>query len=254
MATDIPEDVREFVDYASSVLDAAVARARSEGKARDEYMYYPLHVRAVPKGKPKFYDVHGPPVYGRKYGYTVVRIKADESRGLCSHAGTKPFSTLSRAKLDLDISPEHGIRLNKAAREEADERRSRAAVEIAKRRRKPDPVKPLTRADGTPLQIGDILYCDYSHTGLEHNHVFYRLVAIGKTLRVRPLRTINGVVTHWINGHYSTVRPDVQAESEDDEICVRLDGHVKRLCSWKSWYLRPYDPTQQYVDESRADS
>ncbi len=252
MAT-IPADIQEFVAYANWAMAAEVEKEKAGGTARETYMYYPLQVRAVPKGKPKFYALCGPPEI-KKYGYTAVRIRADETRGLYTHAGTKPYCTLAAAGTELTFHPQYGLRLNKEARKRADERRSQAAKEIAKRRAKPEPIQPLTRKDGSPLQVGDILTYDQSYTGLEHNHVFFRLVAIGKTLRVRKMRSVDGAETRWHLGHYCDTRPDEKNEPEGEETCIRLDGHVQKISSWNTWRLEHYDPTHTYVNETRLDA
>lgn len=78
------------------------------------------------------------------------------------------------------------------------------------RQHKKPVAEPLRRKDGTPLQVGDILWARIQYAGCSHHHSLVKVERITPTgaLRVRTLATTSKMLEFGVWGSRTQIWPD----------------------------------------------
>lgn len=243
MEDGVRPEVRAFVDEVNAILGKRAEELRGVGAPVTNY---PCHARAMRarSGDGPWYALHGPPNFFRKDGDMFMKI--DGALNLYNHHARKPLCNMSdRDTWTQCIGVCGGLHYT---REMVKRRREERDASPAKKpRQAPAPPAPLTRTDGTPLQVGDTLVCRVQYAGCTHHHVFYRVLTIGKTLGVAALKKRSEPVYEGQGGSVHNVFPTDELADKPAKR-IRIDGLVERVSASCSIRCVHYDPSKTFQD------
>lgn len=108
----------------------------------------------------------------------------------------------------------------------------------------------LTRQDGTPLQVNDILVAKIQYAGCSYHHVFVRILRItaagGLRVRIMPCKSQEIDCGTW--GNTTQVWPDVTPSTPD----VKLESFLLRPDGSKGSARHNYEQYQHYTDDMKV--